>query len=365
LVLLQRGFDSDTLVLLSSNAQPRYADDIVRVLALPAGSQIQFRYGARLVQRQVSQRIANEQLAGQRALICYLTSGSDSAPREMVPVRIASVIRAERVGSSCLFTLAVGEYLHGLQDNDIRHGVSDETQRMLPQHTSTETEGEAHYAFLSNVPSSNWTKNVGRPFEGTVQALSQHAPFNADDFTFYAVHRIAKLPTHSWFGTWPKPLQASRGIFTLRSGERYEIQTYTYSVNNAADGLFLSAKPDDGFVQLVSRGVVPVDSRYDIKSFVFATEADTHRRFGGITLGLAAGNPVQEQLRYDVNLRFVFKPAWVRGIFQGLAAALGTTGPALLVAERARVLHTEVAIAIVVMGIAAALGTVFLSRSKS
>ena len=57
------------LILISSSAQQRYADDIVRALAHPAGTSFQFRYDKKYVDGLLGQR----SLAGEPVLICYLS----------------------------------------------------------------------------------------------------------------------------------------------------------------------------------------------------------------------------------------------------------------------------------------------------
>ena len=80
------------LILISSGAQPRYADDIVRALAHPAGTTFQFRYGTKYVEDRLGQR----DLANEPALVCYLMVDASAKTVRLIPCRFATVANGPR-----------------------------------------------------------------------------------------------------------------------------------------------------------------------------------------------------------------------------------------------------------------------------
>src|SRR5688572_18618268 len=104
------------IVFLSSSARPRYADDIIRMLSLPIGAQMQFRYSANWLATDVRDQVPRGLLAGEYALVCFVADDKASKPYEMVPVRFVRIIRAEQVGTSYILTLAADAFASGVTD---------------------------------------------------------------------------------------------------------------------------------------------------------------------------------------------------------------------------------------------------------
>src|SRR4051794_33962004 len=100
------------LILISSSAQQRYADDIIRALAHPAGTSFQFRYDRKYVHGLLGQR----GLAGEGVLICYLSVDPAAKTTRLIPCRFATVAKVEIVGSSWIFTLNAGSFVAALDD---------------------------------------------------------------------------------------------------------------------------------------------------------------------------------------------------------------------------------------------------------
>src|SRR2546422_500513 len=114
------------LVLLSSGATRRYRDDIIRILALPAGTDLQFRYERRYIQKEVLDRIEAGQLKNEPAIVLYLWSDREKLHTECVPCRFVTVVEAEFAGASCIVRLRVGSFVTNLDDAKFRSMLSDE-----------------------------------------------------------------------------------------------------------------------------------------------------------------------------------------------------------------------------------------------
>ena len=135
------------IVFLSSSARPRYADDIIRMLALPIGAQMQFRYNANWLAADVRDQVPGSRLAGEYALVCYVAAETAAVPFEMVPVRFARIIRAEQVGTSYILTLAADRFASGVTDAAIRATVAPADRAKFP---STAKASDELYAFTAD-----------------------------------------------------------------------------------------------------------------------------------------------------------------------------------------------------------------------
>lgn len=139
------------LILISSGAQPRYADDIVRALAHPAGTSFQFRYGSKYVEDRLEQR----DLANEPVLICYLMADASAKTVRLIPCRFATVANAQIVGSSWIFTLNAGSFVAKLDDAAIRAALSDEERYLIPA-----------FDAQGNGPSGKFAFSVGKALHG-------------------------------------------------------------------------------------------------------------------------------------------------------------------------------------------------------
>jgi len=354
------------LVLLSSGVQPRYADDIVRILALPRGGQLQFRYDVRLLSPWVLEKLPREGLAGAQALVCFLASSGPSSPRQIVPVRLATVVRAELIGSSCVFTLEANFYVPPLGDLQIRNAVVARERDKLPLAPTSDPEGEGYFAFFASLDWWSLRREEAEAFEATARALAVHSPFDGEGTLFYSVHRLAKVATTSWFGTWPRPLRPSAGVYCLASRRRYQVEIYSFAPGRLGPDTHLRVESEDEFIHFVTPRSIAVDSRYDVKRIVFSTDAEVLARAGGMRVYLTHGNAEAKDadVRQDIGLQFIFGGSWLLGLLRAGAIGIGTAGPAMVAANAAGKLSVGVAIVMIALGAVAGLGAVFVSLKK-
>lgn len=209
------------IVLLSSDFRPRYSDDIIRILALPRGGQLQLRYGASLLTADVQGRVPREQLAGETALVCFVADANAPTPFALVPVRFVTIIRAEKVGTSYIFTVAADAFVTGLTDTDIRATASSADQQRLPASPGALSTAGEIFAFSGTKAWREHRSLSLDTFEATAERLAVHSTFNAPRSAFFTVIRVSEVRARSWFGTWPQPRQLNQGAFDLQAGKRY------------------------------------------------------------------------------------------------------------------------------------------------
>ncbi|MFT3832547.1 MAG: hypothetical protein QM711_04395 [Micropruina sp.] len=99
------------LVLYSSDARPRYVNDIATALAMPNGARFHFRYQARYLSPEVQRMLGENSLIGSVALICFIGNRNNTTAEEfLLPVRLAKVTAVEKIGDAYVFTLQASGY---------------------------------------------------------------------------------------------------------------------------------------------------------------------------------------------------------------------------------------------------------------
>lgn len=90
------GIVGSMYVCLSSGARPRYRRDIIRALAMPAGTWIQFRYAREWVSPAILADLADSKkrkaLPGKGVLISYVDQTDPQRDPELLPCRMASLV---------------------------------------------------------------------------------------------------------------------------------------------------------------------------------------------------------------------------------------------------------------------------------
>jgi hypothetical protein len=359
------------IVFLSSSARPRYADDIIRMLALPRGGQMQFRYNASWLADDIRAQIPGEQLAGEYALVCYVADAKVPNPYELVPVRFARIIRAERVGASYILTLAADAFANGVTDVALRTAMHALDRVRLP--SAAKASGEL-YAVRAALNAQGHKSLNFEAFEATARRLSAHTPFATEQTAFFSVRQIRRVSGRSWFGTWANPHPVDEGAFNLKSGKRYECEVYCLRLYEAPTdlsgtrpalrGLALVAEANDTSVQFASTKRSEIDSRYDLKRYVFAVEPEALRRVSGIRLFLSAEGDTETQERQDISLQMVFAGSFALASVRAVAIGIATAGPAMIAANANNKLNTGAAILMIALGALAGIAAIFPAFRK-
>ncbi len=359
------------IVFLSSSARPRYADDIIRMLALPRGGQMQFRYSANWLADDVKARVPGAQLADEYGLVCFVAGAAAVTPYELVPVRFVRIIRAEKVGTSYILTLAADAYAEGVTDAALRAATGDADRARLP---SAAAAADELYCFDTRFNPRRHKELGFAAFEQTADRLSKQPTFVTEQTAFFAVRQISKVTGRSWFGTWPSPSAIDRGAFDLKTGSRYECQVYCLRLfehpkdqqgnRPPLKELALVAEANDDSVQFASSKRSIIDSRYDIKRYVFAAEPEVLRRVSGIRLFLSAEGDAADLARQDVPLEMVFGGSLVMAVVRAVAIGIATAGPGMIAANAAGKLSSGAAIVMISLGALAGIAAIFPSFRK-
>lgn len=360
------------IVFLSSSSRPRYADDIIRMLALPHGGQMQFRYNANWLADDIRVRVRGAQLADEFALICFVANSTAAKPYELVPVRFARIIRAEQVGTSYILTLAADAFAANVSDAALRSAMTTADRSRLPSPARAADELYGISAAFDPRPHKRRSFDA---FETTAQTLSGHASFATEQTAFFSVRHISKVSGRSWFGTWAAPSQIDQGAFMLRTGRRYECEVYCLRLfENQPDPqgvkpplkeLALVAEANDDSLQFASAKSSVIDSRYDVKRYVFAAEPEVLRRVSGFRLFLSAGDDADGQARQDISLQMVFGGSLIMAAVRSIFIGAATAGPGMIAANASGKLTSGTAILMIALGSLAGIAAIFPSFRKT
>lgn len=358
------------IVFLSSSSRPRYADDIIRMLALPHGGQMQFRYSANWLADDVRARVPGAQLADEYALVCFVADGTAANPYELVPVRFVRIIRAEQVGTSYILTLAADAFATNVADAALRGAMGADRTR-LPSAAKAANELYGISADFNARPHKCRTFDA---FEATAKELSSHASFATEQTAFFSVRQISTVNGRSWFGTWSAPNPIDQGAFRLRTGKRYECEVYclrlfesqpdAQGVRPPLKELALVAEANDDSLQFASTKRSVIDSRYDVKRYVFAAEPEVLRRVSGFRLFLSADGDADEQARQDISLQMVFGGSLIMAIVRAVFIGVATAGPGMIAANVSGKLSSGAAILMISLGVLAGIAAIFPSFRK-
>lgn len=357
------------LVLLSSGASRRYRDDIIRVLALPEGADLQFRYDRRYIDEALAQQIGTGQLKHENAIVLYLWSDKENLRTETVPCRFVTVVGTEFSGSTCIIRLRVGSFVAGLDDAKLRSALSPEEISFLPHwETSSGTAPKLVGKFFFAIQSAlqqHVTDDLSS-FETVAAALGRYSDFAAAQSTvFYTVRRLVKFCNMSIGSSAPHDiLHTADGSYKLSSGERYELEVYCFFPPSAKERTAtLHISSDVEAVKFPLGKDRAINSRYDLKRFPFTVEQRTVSLSAGLRLYLTEPEAVDKAFA-DVILPVVFAGSLLFTLVRIIVIGLGASMPAMIAANSAGKLNLSVALVMFLAGLVAGAGTVFTSLKK-
>lgn len=329
------------ILLISSDAARRYRDDIVRALAHPRGTELQFRYDLVHLDPALQARARAEGLGGLAALICFMATDKQKKAVELASVRAVTIKRSELVGSSCILTLTAGDYVAPLDDAAIRAQLAPAEAALVPA-----------WGAAANNPAGCFVLQVSKPvyaaqvtpagdqlteFEATAAKLGAFEAFDqTSGIVFYAVRSIVADSAPSYW--WEPKVEAPRyahGQFELKSGARYTVEIYSYRPAGsrlAATTTKLVIDSDEELVRFTSAKEAALDSRYDLQRFSFTTDQLLNGVSAALRIALWIPNgtpPVPEQ-RCDIVLPARFGGWERKALIRAAAIAIGTASSAII-----------------------------------
>lgn len=355
------------LVLLSSSARRRYRDDIIRALAYPVGTEFRFRYGEKYLEPDFAVRHDRTRATNLSGIVCYLADRNGADPL-LVPCRFVTVTRIQKVGTSYVFTLRVGEFVKNLDDEKLRHLLTSDELSHLPRASSDSKSPPGRFVFEiadSLGPYRAAASEAMVAFETTTEALRKHAKFEeGQPIAFFSVQDLSSAPC----GPCVEP---RGGRYELESGRRYLLDVYSYSPDgdiNPSEAMTLSANADDSDLKFSSESITKLDSRYDLIRFTFTTEQRLFELPVGLRLALGIPKKPDDkglEERCDIMLDLRFRGSLRLAVARVAMIAVGTATPAVIGAYAAGKGSLGLATVMFVASLFTGVATVFPALKKA
>jgi hypothetical protein len=266
------------VLMLSSGERPRYRDDIVRVMALPDGGRLQFRYREKHVLSEVFRKLSDNGFSGCEALVAYLDTSNQNTPPEIVPCRFCRILDSEAEGEFVVIRFEVGGFAEVRQHADIRTEVvalRSQDEESLPDWEDGSLKGHFVLALKSG-PTSCQSKQDRRVWQAVVENLGGRGHFRDSPF-FYNLRRVVEEGPET-------EVRLREGKYVLKPDKIYraEVVHYMHPATAGQRGgpwgrLDVEAKGNG--VQPMMTQHLSVDSPYDVKRVYFRTTGEVSKQY--------------------------------------------------------------------------------------
>lgn len=289
--------DTVNWILCSSGAHPLYLENVLRVLALPAGEHVKFRYESQIVSDKFKELVGNPQafesvpVDGHFAHMAYLDNRDKLRPPEVYPVREGRIKSVSLLGTTYIIEIELLCFFNWATTKDLSDKLAASAIDLLPRWKKQEHIGadgidwEGKWVAAAKPlprPYFSWYSGVERThlkaFEATANTLVGAADFSDGRWLFLNVTGLFDAKT--------KALISSSG---LRAGRTYEILAYHYHPDNgthaAQRDFTLSASSDNQDVVVVDPTQHAIAAPYDEHLIRFHVSPDA--KDSEVKLGLA------------------------------------------------------------------------------
>jgi hypothetical protein len=265
------------LYLYSSNIRPLYEQDILDLIAHPAGALYRFRYFKRYLSPELT--TAPKAMIDMPALVNFSIQdpGQYHEPA-FVPVRYATVMDIEDVGDVLVIVLRLGAYCALNRPADFRK--PDLRGAMVKQYTQALAAVPHPYQYSAGIgtpPGSaaqvDSSSDTAHLFESLVQFLQGTQSFQ--EARFYRIRGISKLSRH---GQEKDPISIDdHGVFELAGGETYSVDLHHFQGSETVGRSGFSVEADGTNVRVIGKPGFEIASRYDVFGLeVHAVEPPTN-----------------------------------------------------------------------------------------
>jgi hypothetical protein len=310
---------------LSSGASPRYREDVLRALAQPWGSVLQFRY----LQRYLAPGILEKaQAAGKKesqAIIAYIDLSDTNKVPEIIPCRFASISEITIVGTAVTLQLELQEFAIATDLSKFNDELKEKSLGNLPVWQADGDKKRAKGDYWLEVPSepTSTVRSVKLDdWEKIVTQLAARDDFK-DEGSFYTVVGINEIPSRS-------AVLANNGRYEFQSGHEYEVSLYHFYPKDVPLRAGFTLATTSQWLAFTTNPVLQLDSRYDLKHARFKAGKPTNKEDAWISVMRNAG---KGQLPYvDFDLLCLVRGVFWQTLGYGAILGLFLAGPQIIAA---------------------------------
>jgi hypothetical protein len=264
---------------------PQYRLDILRLMALPMKTEIQFRYDESLIEGNLRTGLAANEVRNAQALLCYLDCSAD-APSEgeicpSIPCRHAVLLDSTKIGHFFMLRFRLGDFVDcpNRPSFEARTKVSNPRWKRKPNSGSLSPTGL--WCFRADLAQTCRRSSNAETWQSIIERLWRSKDFATEEF-FYKVEGIIERGRRS-------TLSAQKGEFTLKGAKEYEVKIFHYHPQSDAKerrvgGIQLIVKPGSNDLTSITSPSLPVDSSYDLKSFHIRSSSNVVTQYTSLTI---------------------------------------------------------------------------------
>lgn len=325
------------LILLSSSMRDRYRDDILRCLAMPEGTSLQFRYSSEIVEPAIWSD--PHKFEGNQGLVCSVDLSVMEHPCTLLPVRYVTVTKIFKHGTTLSVSLQIGKLASVNSLEDFTKEVNGSSSGKVPVNRSndpgrqeTDAKGSVGYFFFNGGNVGLVSKGDSLAlWEGLTAELCKQPKYEEEPF-FWALLSLRQLDSpevvldRDSFVPW---------IEDVEPGRDYSMVVYIFHPlrdqwNPTRCRLRLTSQPPISSSYPLDQ---IIDSPYDTKEWRFRVQDPglVGRSRGWFRLGPVTSDGDDESPRWEIDLpislTFGWGGFWATTILLGvLVAAPGVIG---------------------------------------
>jgi hypothetical protein len=254
------------ILCLSSGATPQYRLDDLRVLALPSGTDIQFRYGVELISQGIQAALSENLLVGFSVLLAHVDTTPDGCqPGQFCPItpcRYATLQQSTQVGGFYTLRFRLEEFAP--VTDSVRFPKSLPSER--PCRSAAGVLEGCWCLEVTSVEEGCKRAKTPEAWQQIVTELWRRKDFQNEPF-FFTVTGIYSRDEQT-------PERPVDGQYHFKSDKDYEISILHFHPEGDAHRMpnsagVLNINVGTSHLEAVTSSKLPIDSPYDLKSFHF------------------------------------------------------------------------------------------------
>jgi hypothetical protein len=298
---------SDFLLCLSSGMTPQYRLDILRLLALPRNSHIQFRYGREIVAEKLREALDGNLRSNEKAILAHVDCNESARTLSgfcpITPCRHAILLESERLGEFYFLRFRLEEFARW----EILEKFQEQVHGDVP-HWDRKNELDGHWCLEQSFEIGGKHKVADLTgWQHVIKDLARSRDFAEEPF-FFAVEGIRARQKKT-------TIQPINGEVCLKSERDYVAQLFHFQPDEDAHPMrsvvgSIKVEVSTPYLESATSSMFPVSSPYDMRDFYFRANQTVGTRFGSIVLKVVdnAGEAILTQPEVFVPVRV--KPTW-------------------------------------------------------
>lgn len=264
------------ILLMSSDARHRYAEDVLSVIAAPIGSELRFRYERTYLSPGLQQLCGGKNVLGKSAIIAFNASAGEAF---FLPVRLVSIIDVTIIADVFVFRFRVGSFVD-LDEYPRKVAAINASSRTYFSQIS-EMNNEQKFAAYDKFPlptNAKAARSSETAWMSVVHRLSLHSTFDRSHFLRVEAPTSGRKNNVISFG--------SDGALSLTEEKPVRIVAHYYSASYSVEGRKLECLADNIYLRNSSASSYEVASRYDSAEFWLQPALVNFSTFSTVTVEL-------------------------------------------------------------------------------